>query len=131
MNNKAGNGRADDFVGMGFHRLDEVTLEARPPKISWGNTYQGWSAEKQLLYTQKLACTMNHAAYLITIERDKLNTLCEQKELKLQEMTKALNANNAMIQQQVTEMNEYRQKANAHAANQNKLIKELRNGNNS
>lgn len=136
MNRKRlnGNGAAaklveHDFIGSGFHKLDEKFVSKRPPKIKWGKKYEAWPIEQQLEYTQKLASSMNHAAYLIQMERDNMNQLCIIKERQLEKMKKAMDANNAMIQQQVTEMNEHKQQANAHAAKQNKLIKELRDGN--
>lgn len=128
-----GNGEMNDsdFIGEGFHKIDERLLVNRPPKIQWGKRYEAWPIERQLDYTQKLAASMNHAAHLIQLQRDELNTLCGLKEQQLEKMTKALDANNNMIQQQMTEMNEHKQAANKHAAAQNKLIKELRDGNSS
>lgn len=115
----------EDLVARGFHRLDPKLLTNNPPKIAWGEIYKGWSDEQKLAYVEKLACTMNHAAMLIQDERNQILGLCELKEAQLTAMKLALDANNDMIQQQVTTMNEDRQKYNLAIKQLNEKVRML------
>lgn len=101
--------KMNDFVGAGFERLDDNLIEQHAPKIQWGQLYRDMSKDDQIRYLQRLASTMNHSAALIQKERDALIALCEKKEKQLIAMAKQVDANNAMLQQQVTRMNSDRQ----------------------
>jgi hypothetical protein len=116
----------DDLVAKGFHRLDSKLLTNNPPKIAWGSVYVAWTDGERLSYVEKLACTMNHAAMLIQNERNQLLELCEQKEAQLTSIKRSLDANNEMIQQQVTTMNADRQKYNAAIAKLNQVVRDLK-----
>ena len=102
----------EDLIAQGFHKLDDKLIVARPPKISWGMIYQGSSNEEKIEYLEKLASTMNHAASLIQDERNQLNKLCELKEQQIEKLKEAMDANNLMLQSEVTKINEERQKFN-------------------
>lgn len=115
----------DDFVAQGFHKLDSKLITALPPKIKWGEGYRASTDAEKVTYLEKLAATMNHAAFLIQNERNALGELCEKKEQQLVKMKEAMDANNNMIQQQVTRMNEQRNAAAAHVSKLNKKIREL------
>ncbi len=71
---------------------------------------------------------MNHAASVIQDERDALGKLLDIKEEQLRKQHEMLNANNLMLQQQITKINEERQDYNAHVASLNARIRELENG---
>jgi hypothetical protein len=105
------NGRVHepDLVAAGFHRLDRK-LEAKPPKIQWGPIYLRMSPDEKIKYLEKLAAAMNHAAHLVQTERNQLGELATKKEQKLQEMQRTLDANNGMIQTEITKMNEERRR---------------------
>jgi len=116
----------DDFVGAGFHRLDENLISIRPPKINWGNLYrEKFDDTRKIEYLEKLASTMNHAAALIQDERNQLNGLMEKKEAQLESMAKAIEANNEMLQSEVTRMNAERQGYNREIKRLNNKIREL------
>jgi hypothetical protein len=125
-NRKKGNGQVEqDLLAEGFHRLEPRLVEKRPPKIKWGPIYQAKPALEKIIYLEKLAAAMNHAAYLVQGERDKLGELCAKKEQQLVAMKEALNQNNNMIQVQVTKMNEERQQYNKAIAVLNARVREL------
>lgn len=117
-----------DYVGAGFHRLDEKALVARPPKIDWGRGFKEMPDAEKVDYLEKLAVTMNHAAKLIQDERDELGALAEAKESQLIQMQKNMEANNQMLQQQVMQFNNQRQHYAAHVSELTAKIKELENG---
>ena len=119
----------NDYIAEGFHKLDDHLVDSRPPKIKWGKKYQSWSLERKLEHAEKLACAMNHAAYLIQQERDALNELCEKKEQQLMKMNEAVRKNNEMLQQGISRLNEQKQGYHDHIANLNAKIKELECGN--
>ena len=78
----------------------------------------------------KFAEAMNHAADTVQKERDRLGELAEIKEDKLMQMQSMLDANNRMLQQQVTKMNEDKQLMNDHTAKLTARIRELESGDN-
>ncbi len=121
------NGQSDDLVSAGFHRIDEKALPNHPPKISWGPIYQGKSDREKIIYLEKLSEAMNHAAFLIQNERNELTELCALKEAQLETLTKAMEANNEMIQQEVTRMNADRQNYNQAIKELNEKVRELEN----
>ena len=120
----------DDFIAAGFERLDPELIEKRPPKIRWGELYKKLSDEAKIRYLEKLASTMNHAASLIQNERNQLMELCALKEQQLIKMSEAVSKNNAMLQHEVTRMNEQRQGYNRELARLNAQVRELSNGDN-
>jgi hypothetical protein len=97
----------DDFVAAGFHRVDAWVV--RPAKIKWGKLYQSKSPTEKLLYLERFACTMNEASARLQHERNQLAELCEKKERQLESMSHAVGQNNAMLQSEVTRLNEDRQ----------------------
>ena len=116
----------DDLVSAGFERLDPKLVERHPPKIKWGMLYQNSSDKEKIAYLEKLASSMNHAAHLIQEERNELGRLCELKEQQLIKLGEAVRANTAMLQQEVTRMNEQRQGYNAEVARLNAEIREMK-----
>jgi len=117
-----------DLMVDGFHRLDGRLLVSRPPKIQWGAIYKEKSEADKIKYLEKLAASMNHAAYLVQEERNHLGQLCEKKEGQLQQMMADISANNNMLQSEVTKMNEQRQGFNQEVARLNAKIRELEGG---
>ncbi len=122
-----GNGKEEDFIGMGFHRLDDELLVNKAPMIAWGDGYNIMTDAEKIKYLQKLASTMNHAAFLIQNERNDLIKLYDQKELKVESMASALDTNNEMIQQQITKMNADKQKFLKSIAKLKATIREYEN----
>jgi len=112
----------------GLKKIEVVEL---PPKIKWGEKFQEWEDEKKISYLTKFAESMNHAADVIQRERDALCDLIEQKEEQLIQIQPRLDANNRMIQEEITKMNEYKQEVNSTIAKLNARIRELEsvNGN--
>ena len=99
----------EDFVGAGFHKLDDNLLEQHPPRIKWGLLVQKMGNSAKVRYLERLASAMNHAAKLIQDERNELLVLCGKKEGQITALTKVVAANNQMLQSEVTRMNEDRQ----------------------
>lgn len=128
MNERNGKADPNDFVGKGFHRLDEKLIALRPPKILWGAQYLEWPDKRKVEYLEKLSATMNHAARLIQDERNQLNEVCAKKEKQIVSMQKALDANNEMIQGEITRMNEERQHYNKAIADLNAKVRALEHG---
>ena len=101
-----------DFIAKGFRKLDSKFLTRRPPKIKWGKMYLALSDAEKIEYLQKLASTMNHAASLVQDERNELSKLCELKEGQIQQMKKAMVANDSMLHSEVEKINAERQSFN-------------------
>ena len=114
-----------DLMVEGFERLDSHLFAGRTPKIRWGEIYKSWTDAKKVEYLEKFAASMNEAAARVQSERNKLGKLCELKEKQLESMNKAVADNNAMLQQEVTRMNEQKQYYNAELARLNQKIREL------
>ena len=112
-------------VAEGIKRIEVVEL---PPKIKWGKKFLAWDDEKKISYLTKFAEAMNHAADVIQKERDDLGRLAEKKEEQIMQMQSMLDANNDMLQSEVTQMNEYRQEVNTNIAKLNARIRELELG---
>ncbi len=126
MNN--GNGKdKQDFLGDGYHRLDDELISRTPPRIAWGEGYKMMTDAQKIDYLEKLASTMNHAAFLIQNERNDLVKLYDNKERKVEAMSKALDANNSMMQQQITKMNADKQEYFKSIARLNETVREYEN----
>ncbi len=126
-----GNGKDEqDFLGTGFERLDDDIVVKNPPRIAWGKKYDQKTDADKILYLQKLASAMNHAAFLIQNERNDLLKTLSQKEQQVISMAASLDANNNMIQQQITKMNAEKQKTFKTIASLNRRIREYENGDN-
>ena len=115
----------NDMISEGWHKLDPELVKHKPPTISWGDKYKMWDDTKKIKYLEKLASSMNHAAFLIQNERDELNVLCENKEKMIIAMSSNLDGNNGMIQHQMMKLNEERQLWNKSAAEMKAKIREL------
>ncbi len=120
------NNQVTDYVAHGFHKLDDRLIEHHPPKIVWGEGWRKRSTESKLQWLEKFAHTMNHAAKLLTVERDTLGKLVEKKEAQLIAQGKMMEANNLMLQTEVTKMNEWKQQYLANVQQLNREIRELR-----
>jgi chromosome segregation ATPase len=118
-----------DIISDGWSVIDEKYISRRPPKIAWGAGYKAMTDPEKIAYLEKLAYTMNHAASLVQDERNELNRLCEQKEKQLLQMSRNLQANNEMIQSEITKLNEQRQEYNSNIMALNRQLRELKNGN--
>ena len=108
------NARANE-VAEGFHILDDKIIERNPPEIKWGKLFLEFNDQEKIQYLKNLASTMNHAAYLIQKERDELNKLCALKEAQIEKAKKAMDDNLHMVDQQIREINEERQKMNSNS----------------
>ena len=115
----------NDYIGEGWHKLDPELTKDKAPIIAWGDRYNMWDDTRKIKYLEKLASSMNHAAFLIQNERDELNVLCENKEKMIIAMASNLDGNNGMIQQQMMKLNEERQLWNKSAADMKARIREL------
>ncbi len=122
-----------DFVGQGFHKLDDDLISTHPPKIKWGIQYQNMSDKEKIAYLEKLAATMNHAAYLIQEERNNILIFNGQQEDKIIEMAKALETNQDMVVSEITKVNNERQEMNKSGSKMkgDKIREYLNNVNNS
>lgn len=109
----------------GLAPIDAIEL---PPKIKWGEEFQEWDDDKKIAYLTKFSEAMNHAADTIQKERDELGALVEKKEAQLEAMKAGLEANNHMLQGEITQMNDYKQQVNANTAKLNARIRELERG---
>lgn len=116
----------EDFIGAGFKKIDDKYLEAGAPKVDWDKILNDKTDEQKLLYLKKFASSMNYAASMIQRERDELGKLCKLKEKQLIKQGKGVEANNAMLQQEVTRMNEQRQGYNAEVKRLNGEIRKLK-----
>jgi len=119
--------KMNDFVGAGFHRLDDNLIEQHPPMIQWGQLVRDMGPEARERYLQRLASTMNHAARLVQDERNALQVLCGKKEEQLIALAKAVEANNSMLHSEVTRMNEDRQQMLTTIARLNTELRASRN----
>lgn len=108
--------------------IKQVPVVELPPKIHWGKEFLEWGDERKIRYLTKFAESMNHAADTIQQERDELGALLEKKEDQVLQMQSMLEANNRMLQAEITKMNEYKQKCNANIAKLNARIRELERG---
>ena len=115
----------EDLVNAGFERLDPKSIDLKPPRIKWGELYKKFTDAEKIEYCEKLASTMNNAAYIIQGERDALGQLCELKEKQIIQLSESIEKNNDMVQSEIMKMNEERQLFNKHVAVLNKQIKEL------
>ena len=115
----------EDFVGAGFKRLDDEKIVQHPPKIKWGAGYQAMPLRERIRYLERVASAMNYAAAQIQDERNDLNRLIALKEKQVKAAATALDQNNAMIQSEITRMNEERQRYNAEIAKLRARVREL------
>lgn len=120
-----------DFIGKGFKQLDENLCPVNPPRIAWGDEYKQWGSDRKIKYLEKLASTMNYAAWKIQEERNQLQSLCERKEKQIEALKQAIEQNNNMIQQQIAEMNAKSQGYHKVVKQLDEKIRKLESGNNS
>ena len=126
MNNMSDNLNHDDFIAMGFHKVDEKFLSLNPPKIKYGDKYKGWSDERKITYLENLASAMNHAAALVQDERNDALELCDKKEAQLEAMNESVKLNNIMLQSQIEKINAERQGFNESYAKLKKEVEDLK-----
>lgn len=125
LNNLGTKDKIADFVGKGFRKLDENLIESKPPKIKWGKIYEQSTDKQKIEYLEKLAATMNHAAYLIQEERNQMLELVAKKEEQIIKLKEAMGKNMDMLTSEITKMNEQRQEFHKEVARLNKRIREL------
>jgi len=116
----------ENLESAGFRKIDPKLIDIKPPTIKWGELYKEFKDEEKIDYLEKLASTMNHAAFLIQGERDELIALCALKEQQIGKLSDAMSGNNGMIQSEIMKMNEERQFFNQHVAKLNKYVKSLK-----
>lgn len=124
-----GNGIEPDLLVEGFEKLDDYLLDRQAPKLSLLSGFYRKDHQTQVHYLLRLASTMNHAAKLISQERDKLVDLLVLKDKQLKILTDRMDANNVMIQSEVTRMNVQKQEYHANISELGAKIRELENGN--
>jgi hypothetical protein len=117
--------KQEDYIELGLKRLDSNLVSGKPPRIKWGEKYKEWKDSKKISYLEELACSMNHAAYLIQEERNKLNILCELKEKQLISMQVSMKQNMGMLQSEITRMNDLKQGFNDQVAMLNAKVRDL------
>ncbi len=118
----------DDFIAQGFYELDEQFISHKAPKITTFPGYNNKSDSQKALYMQKLAATMNHAAKLVSVERDKLVELLVLKDKQLEKLAEMVRQNDSMLQSEVARMNTQRQQYHENVSKLNARIRELKNG---
>jgi len=109
---KMANKIQEDFIAKGFKKLDKDKISLRPPKIKWGKQYGKFTSEKKIEYLEKLAATMNHAAWLIQNERNELLKKIDKKEEQLEKMKESMDMNIQMLHGEMEKINLERQKFN-------------------
>ncbi len=126
MNNKEA---LPDLLVDGFHRLDDHLLDRKAPKLMLMSGFHAKDEQSKIRYLLNLAATMNHAAKLISQERNELSKLIILKEQQLEKMVITVEANNQMLQSEVTRMNEQKQGFHTEVRRLNAKIRELESGN--
>ena len=122
------NNGQEDFMAEGFYKLDENIISHKAPRLTEPPKFQAKTDGQKYLYYRKIAATMNHAAKLISEERNELNRLIQLKEATLISMDAQLRANNQMLQAEVTKMNAQKQAFHAEVSRLTARIKELEDG---
>ena len=73
-----------DLEPDGLGDLKSITrisgMKTSAPHIEWGGEYLGWDIKKRLSFAERLASSMNHAADILQIERNKLLEVCTAQE---------------------------------------------------
>lgn len=113
-----------DFVGSGFHRLDSNIVSKRPPRIKWGRLYKNFGDDKKISYLEKLASTMNHAAYLMQEERNGLLKKFDMQGEQIKHLKGIADKATETLQSEVLKMNQQKQDFNSEYA---KLKRRLTN----
>jgi len=124
-----GNGANEpELLVEGFEKLDDHLLDRQAPKLSLLPGFYDRDHKTQVHYLLRLASTMNHAARLISEERDRLVKLLVLKDKQIKILADGLEANNVMIQSEVTRMNEQKQEYHANVSELGARIRELESG---
>ena len=127
MNN--GKEKPFDLLVEGFHRLDDHLLDRKAPKLTLMSGFHDKDQATQVRYLLNLAATMNHAAKLISEERDELVKKMVLKEQQLEEQSAAMENNLSMLQTEVTRMNEQKQGFHEEVRRLSARVRELESGN--
>ena len=122
------NNAEPNMIAEGFHKLDEGLVKNNAPKIKWGLRFHHMPDGRKIDYLKGLASAMNHAAFIIQGERNQLLEICKKQEVQIGVIQKGLDANNEMVQQQMTSLNAERQSFNKSAAAMKARIRELERG---
>jgi len=117
-----------DLLVEGFHKLDDHLLDNKAPKLTLMSGFHDKDEATKTRYLLALAATMNHAAKLVSEERDALVEAIVLKEQQLEKLAAAMEANNNMLQSEVTKMNEHKQGFHAEVRRLNTRIRELERG---
>ena len=128
MNNGNGQDKQADLLVEGFHKLDDHLLDNQAPKLTLMSGFHDKDPATQVHYLLRLAATMNHAAKLISEERDALVEAIVLKEQQLEKQADGVRQNLEMLQSEVTKMNEHKQGFHAEVRRLNARIKELECG---
>ena len=129
MSKQNGHDIQEDFMAEGFYKLDENIVDLRAPRLTEPPKFAARTDGQKYLYYRKVAATMNHAAKLVSEERNNLNDLLIKKEEQLKAMIAQVNENNAMVQSEVTKMNKQKQGFHAEVSRLTARIRELESGN--
>lgn len=122
------NSKQPNLLVEGFHKLDDHLLDNKAPKLKLMSGFHDKDQTSQVRYLLRLAATMNHAAKLISEERDALVKAMVLKEKQLEKQSQGMERNLAMLQSEVTRMNEQRQGFHAEVRRLNTRIRELESG---
>lgn len=122
------NNELTDLLVEGFHKLDSRLLDNKAPKLTFLPGFYDKADPAKLKYLVRLASTMNHAAKLVSVERDNLVKLMVKKEMQLGKMAANVKANEMALQSEVTRMNAKQQGFHAEVRRLNARIRELERG---
>ena len=109
----------------GFEKLDDNLLDRKAPRIKFLKGFDEKEDIQKIDYLKRLASTMNHAAKLISNERDELVKLMILKERQLEQMSLQLQQNSTTVQDQVLRMNAQKQHFSAEVSRLTSRVKEL------
>lgn len=79
------------------------------PQILWGDEYKSWPMDRRLSYAEKLASSMNHAADLLQVERDRLVELLRRKDDQMKGLFVKLERQGELIQKELEKANAEKQ----------------------
>ena len=125
MDKTNGKEKQPDLLVEGFHRLDDHLLDNKAPKLTLMPGFHKKDETSKVRYLLSLAATMNHAAKLISEERDALVDAIVMKEKQLEQQDAAMRRNLAMLQSEVTRMNSKKQGFHEEVRLLNARIREL------
>jgi len=95
----------------GFKALNPALngKQIRTPQIAWGHEYKAWPDRRKIIYLEKLASSMNHAADVLQQERNRGHEVIEHLKKQLKASTERHAKEIAVLHQRFQDFNEGRQ----------------------